>query len=67
MTDGGSEAQYRAVQELFRKNLPQDVKAYFMLGNHECYNKDTEQYFNDTFAQPLHQYIEQGGYPFYYS
>ncbi|WP_349905700.1 metallophosphoesterase [Bacteroides caccae] len=64
MTDGGSEAQYRAVQELFRKNLPQDVKAYFMLGNHECYNKDTEQYFNDTFAQPLHQYIEQGGYPF---
>lgn len=64
MTDGGNEAAYRGLQDLFQQNLPADVKTYFMLGNHELYNKDTKQFFNDVFAQPIHQYIEINGYPF---
>ena len=64
MTDGGNETEYRAVDELFNKNLPKDVNVYFMLGNHERYNQNTQQYFNDIFSQNIHQYIEQGGYPF---
>ena len=64
MTDGGNEAAYRGLQNLFQQNLPADVKTYFMLGNHELYNKDTKQFFNDVFAQPIHQYIEINGYPF---
>ncbi len=64
MTDGGSESEYRGVLDLFNKNLPKDVNVYYMLGNHECYNQNAKQYLNDILAQPIHQYIEQGGYPF---
>lgn len=64
ITLGGSESDYRSVAELFNNNLPKDVNAYFMLGNHECDYPQNMQNLNKVFSQPYHQYIEQGGYPF---
>lgn len=64
ITLGGRESEYRAVAELFSKNLPKDVNAYFMLGNHECDDINNIQNLTKVLSQPLHQYIELGGYPF---
>lgn len=63
-TNGGEETQYQKITELVGNNVPSSVNVFYMLGNHDTYQDAASSFYNSYVKQPLHQYIEKGGYPF---
>jgi Icc-related predicted phosphoesterase len=68
LTDSGKEFEYNLLLKVFadKKNVPAELAVYFMMGNHDHFNKsvDTDKMYMKKLQQPLHQYIEIKGYPF---
>lgn len=63
VTNDGTREQLTSIRKMVEENLPDNGKAYFMMGNHDLWNGGKEN-FSECIGQPKNQYIERNGYPF---
>ena len=65
LTDWGKPEQYQQFKQVFddRSIVPEDVKVYVMMGNHDNYADGALQNYL-VLNQPYHQLIDIKGYPF---
>ncbi|MDR1864554.1 MAG: metallophosphoesterase [Bacteroidales bacterium] len=67
LTDNGEEFQYNILKTVYDnpENVPTRTKVYFMMGNHDNYNRTSGiSLYLDKLRQPLYQYVVIKGYPF---
>ncbi|MDR1498589.1 MAG: metallophosphoesterase [Puniceicoccales bacterium] len=68
LTDGGKVHEYNSLLKVFsdKANVPAGVAVYFMMGNHDHYNKhvNTAKLYKEKLKQPLNQYAEIKGHAF---
>jgi 3',5'-cyclic AMP phosphodiesterase CpdA len=66
ITNNGRADQYDLLLSVFKDTtiVPEKFPVYFMMGNHDNYDKDGQAHYKDKIKQPFHQYVNIKGYPF---
>ncbi|MDR1925344.1 MAG: metallophosphoesterase [Planctomycetaceae bacterium] len=66
LTDRGRQEEYDQLKAVFDNKdfVPEGVNVHYLMGNHDHIDPNGQKYYLAKLQQPLHQFIDIGGYPF---
>jgi Icc-related predicted phosphoesterase len=66
LTNNGRADQYDLLLSVFKDTsiVPAELPVYFMMGNHDNFDKEGQANYLEKIKQPFHQFVDIKGYPF---
>jgi 3',5'-cyclic AMP phosphodiesterase CpdA len=66
LTQDGRDHEYDLLLSIFKDTtiVPAELPVYFMMGNHDNFDKNGSVYYLEKLKQPFHQFVDIKGYPF---